>query len=217
MGESGGKPALPKWLRSRARLADARERRRRRWGAPAVRPRARFVVDITLADGAELPGRLREQGISPEEVVFKYFWPRYRPPADSRIRSLVKSEHLGLQFERLVAMHREAPASVPLPVASVRTSDGELVGYLLEYVEGETLQALVARRELGRARAHLEAVERTMARLHAKSLPHGDLTPANILVADDGRTLLIDPVANAQPATTVQDELCLKELRELLG
>jgi aminoglycoside phosphotransferase (APT) family kinase protein len=215
MGKSGGKPALPRWLRSRARPAGARARRRR-WGAPA-RARARFVVDITLADGAELPDRLREQGISPEEVVFKYFWPRYRPPADSGVPSLVKSEHLGLQFERLVAMHREAPASVPLPVASVTSSDGELVGYLLEYVEGETLQALIARGERGRASRHLEAVERTMARLHARSMPHGDLTPANILVADDGRTLLIDPVANPQPGTTVQDELCLKELRELLA
>jgi hypothetical protein len=216
MGESRGKPALPTWLRSRAGLADAGVRRHRRQPPPA-RPRAAFIVDIALADGAELPGRLREQGIAPEEVVYKYFWPRYRPPADSGIRSLVKSEHLGLQFERLVAMHREAPASVPLPIASVTTSDRELVGYLLEYVEGETLQALIARGELGRAGAHLDAVERTMARLHARSLPHGDLTPANILVADDGRTLLIDPVANPQPGTTVQDELCLKELRELVG
>jgi Ser/Thr protein kinase RdoA (MazF antagonist) len=188
---------------------------RRTTPAPPRR-RPRTVVDIALASGDELNDRLLEQGLFPDEVMFKYLWPRYAPPAGSRIRSRVKTEQLGLQFERLIAMHREAPAAVPLPVAAVRNTDGDFVGYVLEYVEGETLQALIELGARDRACAQLDAVERVVARLHAKSLPHGDLTPANILAADDGRTVLIDPVANPGPGTALQDEICLRELRQLL-
>ena len=64
------------------------------------------------------------------------------------------------------------------------------------------------------ARRQLALVEATVAKLHAKSLPHGDVTAANVIAADDGRTLLIDPVASPGPGTRLQDELCLAELRD---
>jgi hypothetical protein len=204
MGKPGRKPAWPRRLLPRRRPG------------PPPRRRPRSVVDIALASGAELNDRLREQGLAADEVIFKYFWPRYAPPPDSRIRALVKSEQLALQFERLVAMHRAAPAAVPLPLAAVRNLDREFVGYILEYVEGQTLQTLLDLGAHDQAHAQLAAVEQTVARLHAKSLPHGDLTPSNILAADDGRTLLIDPIANPGPGTTLQDKICLDQLRELL-
>lgn len=190
--------------------------RRRRPRPAAVGPRRPvFVVDIALASGAELRDRLVEQGLAPDEVIFKYFWPRFEPPADSGIRSFVKSENLGLQFERLIAMHQEAPSAVPMPLATVRNVEGELVGYLLERVEGETLQTLIDFGALDEARRRLDAVERTVAALHAKSMPHGDLNASNIVAADDGRTLLIDPVAHPGPGTKLEDEICLRQLREL--
>jgi serine/threonine protein kinase len=176
-----------------------------------------FVVEIVLSSGAELHGRLVEQGLAPDEVLFKYFWPRYAPPADSGIGSLVKSEHLGGQFERLIAMHSVVPSAIPMPVATVRNVEGEFVGYLLERVEGETLHTLIANGALDEARHQLAAVERTVGRLHAKSVPHGDLNASNIIVAADGRTLLIDPVANPGPGTKLEDDLCLRQLRELVG
>ena len=108
----------------------------------------------------------------------------------------MKSENLGGQFERLIAMHQEAPSAIPMPLATVRNVDGELVGYLLEHIEGETLQTLIDYGALDEARRRLGAVEKTVAGLHAKSMPHGDLNASNIVAADDGRTLLIDPVAN---------------------
>jgi aminoglycoside phosphotransferase (APT) family kinase protein len=190
--------------------------RRRRPAAPAPR-RPIFVEDITLASGAELADRLLAQGLLPDEVVFKYVWPTYAPPPDSGIDAREKSENLSWQFERLLAMHRVIPSGVPMPVAIVRSPAHEFIGYLLERVEGETLQRLIAAGALDEARRRLDTVERNVARLHAKSLPHGDLNASNIIAADDGRTLLIDPVAHPSPGTQLSDELCLQELRELLA
>ena len=196
-------------------LSVPRPRQRKPRESPVGRRRPVYVVDIALANGAELRDRLLEQGLAPDEVIFKYFWPRYEPPADSGIRSFVKSENLGLQFERLIAMHQEAPSAVPMPLATVRNVEGELVGYLLERIEGETLQNLIDLGALDEARRRLDAVEKTVAALHAKSLPHGDLNASNIVAADDGRTLLIDPVGNPGPGTKLEDEICLRKLREL--
>jgi hypothetical protein len=191
--------------------------RRGRNSEPPARRRARLVVDIELAGGAELGDRLREQGLAPDEVLFKYFWGRYAPPPDSGIQSLLKSENLGGQFERLVAMHGVVPSGIPLPVGLVRNTDGELVGYLLERVEGATLQSLLDLGAFEEARRQLAVVERTVAKLHAKSIAHGDLNAHNVIASDDGRTLLIDPVAHPGKGTMLQDQLSLQELRELIA
>src|SRR5690349_12425505 len=133
MGPSGSKSFLSSsWASVQSRLPAPRLSRRPRQTDPTARPSARLVVDIELASGEELAGRLREQGLAPDEVLFKYFWPRYAPPPDSGIQSLLKSEHLGGQFERLVEMHGVVPSGIPLPIGLVRNTDGELVGYLLE-------------------------------------------------------------------------------------
>lgn len=174
------------------------------------------MVDVELADGSELLERLRAQGLAPDEVVFKYFWPRYAPPPEAGIRSVLKSEHLGAQFERVLAMHLVVPSAVPQPAGVVRNTDGELVGYLLEWVEGETLGDLVRRGALAEAAHHLAKVERAVAKLHAKGLAHGDLTPGNVIASDDGRTVLIDPIPHPGPGAALQDELLLEELRSLV-
>lgn len=215
MEQSGRKRGWGFGLASRVRSIPVPRQRTAR-SEPAPRRPIFVVDDIAVENGDELGERLREQGISPDEVVFKYVRPRYAPAADSDIRALVKSENLILQFERLLAMHRIVPSAIPLPVGLVRSADTEFVGYLLERVEGETLGALLEAGALPEARRRLQAVERTVAKLHARSLAHGDLNAANIIAADDGRTVLIDPVANPGPGTMLQDELSLRELRELV-
>jgi hypothetical protein len=184
--------------------------------APAFVPRRpRFVVDVELKDGTELVDRLREQGVAPDEVVFKYFWPRFAPPADAGILSLYKAENLGGQFERLIAMHRVVPSGIPLPVGMVRNTDGEQVGYLLEHVDGVTFQSLLEAEAFEEARRRLAVVERNVGKLHAKSIAHGDLNAYNVIASDDGRTLLIDPIPNPGSGAMLQDELLLDELRKL--
>lgn len=189
-------------------------RRRTQWQSSARRPR--YVVDIEIADGSELRAALRRQGLAPDEVIFKYFWPRYAPPVELGIQSLLKSENLAGQFDRLVAMHRIVPSAIPLPVGLVRNTSGELVGYVLERVDGVTLQELLDVGAFVEARRRLAALERTVAKLHLKAIAHGDLNAYNVIASDDGRTILIDPVGNPGPGTMLQDELSLSELRALV-
>jgi hypothetical protein len=178
---------------------------------PARRPI--FYADIVVSNGAELRQALIEQGFSPADYLLKYGWPRFAPTAGSGIRSLLKSEQLGLQFERLMAMHRVVPAHIPMPAARVSSPEGEFVGYFLEFVSGETLSSLVSFGMIDEARRQLALVEATLGKLHAKSLPHGDVNGANVIAADDGRTLLIDPAPNPGSGAKLQDELCLEQLR----
>ena len=181
---------------------------------PPERRGSIHVVEIVVAGGAELKPRLLEQGLDCDEIVFKYHWPRYGPPEDSGIRSLVKSEHLRPQFERIDEMHGIVPSSIPLPVAPVRNPEDEFVGYILEYVEGVTLQALVQEGMLAEAGRQLDRVALAVEKLHAKSVVHGDLNPANVIAADDGRTVLLDPLPFPKPQMKLQDELLLEDLRE---
>jgi RIO-like serine/threonine protein kinase len=128
----------------------------------------------------------------------------------------VKSEHLRPQFERIVEMHGIVPSSIPLPVAPVRNPEGEFVGYILEYVEGVTLHALVQQGMLAEAERQLDRVALAVEKLHAKSVVHGDLNPANVIAADDGRTVLLDPLPFPKPQMRLQDELCLAEIARRL-
>jgi serine/threonine protein kinase len=187
-----------------------------RRSSPSPEPRSSsHVVEIVIAEGAELKSRLLEQGLDCDEIVFKYHWPRYAPPASAGIRSLVKSEHLRPQFERIEEMHGIVPSSIPLPVAPVRNPDGDFVGYILEYVEGVTLHDLLVDGMLDETQRRLDRVAEAVAKLHAKNVVHGDLNAANVVAADDGRTVLLDPMPFAKPQLKLQDELCLEELRRL--
>jgi len=184
---------------------------------PVERRRAIFVSEIVIADGGELRGRLLEQELDRDEIVFKFLWPRYAPPPSAGIRSISKPDHLRQQFERLVDMHRIVPSSVPMPLAAVLNGDREFVGYTLEYVQGVTLTEIVQAGAFDEARRQLGRVRRAVGKLHSKSIVHGDLNGANIIAADDGRTLLIDPVPHAKPQLKLQDELCLDELERQIG
>ena len=183
---------------------------------PPERRRSIHVVEIVVSDGAELKPRLLEQGLDCEEIVFKYHWPRYAPPGGAGIRALVKSEHLRPQFERIVEMHGIVPSSIPMPVAPVRNPEGEFVGYILEYVEGVTLHALLQEGMLAEARRQLDRVALAVEKLHAKSVMHGDLNLANVIAADDGRTVLLDPLPFPKPQMRLQDELCLAAIARLI-
>ena len=145
--------------------------------------------------------------------MLKYNWPRFAPPADSGIRLIGKSENLGKQFERLITMHHAVPSSIPMPVGVVRNSDREFVGYVLEYTEGETLERLISGGQTEEAMRQLGIVEETIRKLHVKSIAHGDLNPSNVIAADDGRTVLIDPIPVPGPGAKLQDELCIAAIR----
>jgi serine/threonine protein kinase len=190
---------------------------RSRSGRPAVTAtelaKPSFLVEIVVSSGEEIEQRLAEQGLAPEEIVLKYCWPRYAPPAGSGIRVISKFESLGQQFDRLIAMHRVVQSAIPMPVGVVKSSEGEFVGYVLEYAEGDTLETLLGLGLLDEAQRRLAIVEETLEKLHAKSIAHGDVNPSNVIAADDGRTLLIDPIPVPGSGARLQDELCVAEIR----
>src|SRR5579864_3815092 len=117
-------------------------RRSQRGAAHPAKPM--FLSEIVVSSGTEIEQRLAEQGLAPGEIVLKYCWPRYAPPPDSGIRLIGKLENLDRQFERLIAMHRVVPSSIPMPVGVVKSSKGEFVGYVLEYARGDTLETLIS-------------------------------------------------------------------------
>src|SRR5258708_10391499 len=176
MGACGGFPPRLAAMRScsgrRANLTgresrlDSRTRRRvgaiaRRGRHPALasaRRRPLFMLDIVAANGTELETRLLEQGVSSDEVILKYCWPRYAPSSGTGMRSIAKSENLVAQFERLIAMHRDAPSSFPMPLGTVKSPEGEFAGYIIEFVSGDTLGTLLARGAVAEARKQLASV-----------------------------------------------------------
>jgi len=199
---------------SRAFSGGWKGRARRRAALAPGNARPAFLIEIVVSSGAEIEQRLAEQGLSPDEIVLKFCWPRYAPPADSGIRLIGKLENLGQQFDRLIAMHRAVPSAIPMPVGVVKSSEGEFVGYVLEYATGDTLETLISLGLLEEASRRLRNVEATVQKLHAKSIAHGDLNPSNVIAADDGRTLLIDPIPVPGTGTRLQDELCIAEIRK---
>lgn len=73
---------------------------------------------------------------------------------------------------------------------------GELPFLVLEWLEGETLLDLIARRRrlpLRQALELIEAVADGLSCLHARGLPHGDLRPENVIVVPNRGAVLTDP------------------------
>jgi serine/threonine protein kinase len=198
---------------SRALAAQWRSRSGRSATVPSDPSKPSFLVEIVVSSGPEIEQRLAEQGLAPEEIVLKYCWPRYAPPAGSGIRLIGKLENLAQQFDRLIEMHRVVQSAIPMPVGVVKSSEGEFVGYVLEYAEGDTLETLLGLGLVEEAERRLAIVEETLEKLHAKSIAHGDVNPSNVIAADDGRTLLIDPIPVPGSGARLQDELCVAEIR----
>ncbi len=67
--------------------------------------------------------------------------------------------------------------------------------YLMEYIEGEGLDQWIARHQPPspkRAIAIIKAVAEGLQAFHQNEAIHQDLKPANIMLADDGRVLIVD-------------------------
>jgi serine/threonine protein kinase len=106
-----------------------------------------------------------------------------------------KEFHSRLQREAEVSGSLQHPNIVTLYEAGY---EDERISYLaMEYVEGETLLALIkaaapAPIELQPALALIEDVLRGLAYAHAAEIIHRDIKPANILVTGEGRAKVAD-------------------------
>ena len=114
-----------------------------------------------------------------------------------------KADHLSAEAEVLKALCIDEPGNVslhpgiPAYIECVCDGKGEFAGFVMEYVEGRSLQKIL---EDGRAYTVREAVEAglqlcgIMEQLHGQDSPmiFRDLKPANILVRPDGQFVLVD-------------------------
>ena len=86
------------------------------------------------------------------------------------------------------------------------TAHGEAVLIVMEYVEGETLRAAIARGALepGRVAQIVSEVAAALDHAHADGIVHRDVKPANILLREDGVTKLADlGIATAAESTRI--------------
>ncbi|MBN1962773.1 MAG: serine/threonine protein kinase [Deltaproteobacteria bacterium] len=75
--------------------------------------------------------------------------------------------------------------------------------YVMQYIEGQSLQTLATTQKLPESVlvALISEIAAALAHAHSKNIGHGDLKPANVLINNDGRVVLID-FNNAQPNNT---------------
>lgn len=110
-----------------------------------------------------------------------------------------------LRSERQVLAELDHPGIAKL-LDGGETADGQPF-LVLEYVEGETLHAAVARQQLDlRARVTLvERIAEAVAHAHQRLVVHRDLKPNNVMVTRDGTPRLLD-FGVARLLTEIGDE-----------
>lgn len=116
-----------------------------------------------------------------------------------------------------------AQGALPLPVYYGRVTDetGEVVGYAMQLIQGQSLSQLEEAGGITQQQAQ-QAVE-ALARLHQiTGLPHGDLidfysaevalNPGNIMFTPNGGSTFIDPTGTIRGSVSTNEELMQREL-----
>ncbi|MCW5769284.1 MAG: protein kinase [Phycisphaeraceae bacterium] len=115
------------------------------------------------------------------------------PLADTKLRPATR-----YRFEREVelAARLDHPGVVRI-IETCHVKDGRL-GYVMEYVEGETIDRWASRARAQRAAGTrlivsvLSEVADAIAYAHLRAVLHRDIKPSNVIVTDDGRPRVLD-------------------------
>ena len=148
-------------------------------------------------------------------VALKVLPPDKSSDPDRRRRFLQEAKSASaLNHPGIVAVH------------DVLTVDGQDV-LVMEMVEGETLEQLLAQKRLplGEALALGIGIADALARAHAAGIVHRDLKPSNVMVTPDGVKVLDfglaklaeTPFIDAEAPTIAPDESSLTQQRAILG
>ncbi len=144
----------------------------------------RYEIERELGRGGQgraLTARDRE---TDQRVVLKEVLRPWEEGAESRRRALQREVDLagGLDAPGLASVHG-------------LVEQGPRVYLVRDYVEGDTLDELIAREaplDPGRAIGVVDRIAESIAHLHDEGLLHLDLKPSNIVLADDGTPVVID-------------------------
>lgn len=112
-----------------------------------------------------------------------------RPTAVKILNRHMATDELAARFEREVRLVSELRHPNTIEIYDYgHTRDG-LLYYAMEYVDGLTLEALIARERalpLERMRHIIEQVCAALAEVHAKGMVHRDIKPDNVMICERG-------------------------------
>lgn len=98
-------------------------------------------------------------------------------------------------------IHEIIPKNSPKVFAEVTNGGGELLGYVMERIQGESLDSLYHSDRLSSYMSHTtktkadlkSEISDAVAKLHGAGLIHGDIAPRNVLISRwSGTPILID-------------------------
>ncbi|HET7676731.1 MAG TPA: serine/threonine-protein kinase [Candidatus Limnocylindrales bacterium] len=143
----------------------------------------RYRLEERLDSGGSADVWRATDGRLERTVAVKVLRPQLLPDEAARRRLEAEARAAGgLSHPAILAVHDYAVSE-------------DVAAIVMEYVEGETLANLVARRRRlppdEAARVGAEVAE-ALAHAHAAGVIHRDVKPANILIARDGRVRLVD-------------------------
>ena len=112
------------------------------------------------------------------------------------------NDEFSAQEEALISLQREAKKSQALAHPNIVTvydfdREGDLVFLTMEYLQGETLDKLIAsqycqRLPLEKVMHLIELIARALAYSHQQGFVHADLKPSNIFLTHDGTIKVLD-------------------------
>jgi len=112
-----------------------------------------------------------------------------RPTAIKILKRHMASDELAARFEREVRMVAELRHPNTIEIYDYGHTNDGLLYYAMEFVDGLTLDALVARERslpLERMRHIIGQVCAALAEVHAKGMIHRDIKPENVMVCERG-------------------------------
>ncbi len=112
-----------------------------------------------------------------------------RPTAIKILKRHMATDELAARFEREVRLVAELRHPNTIEIYDYGHTNDGLLYYAMEYVDGLTLDALVARERrlpFERMRHIVDQVCAALAEVHAKGMVHRDIKPENVMVCERG-------------------------------
>lgn len=117
-------------------------------------------------------------------------------------------EELLYQFKWLKQSREINGVNVPKPLAFLKI--GDVLGYIMERINGKTLYELISTDKTNRIEDSPEIfkqIRKQINKLHGRGMYHGDIDLQNIILNNEGQVFLIDPYKHEEPKLGKLDDL----------